>query len=142
MKQQSYSVGEIELREDAEPGAGFGVFASLPNVESVYCLARQFSERAELMPYQQVGDTVRLLVSVYLRSRVGDGLTIAVLTREPYPTTLPALQAVVERAATRVRLLGASAGRFEPSSLKRARHTLEEMAREVEHWIAETPDVA
>jgi hypothetical protein len=125
-------MGEIEFAGDHVPGEDFGAFETLPHVEKIHELAREYADVLELMPYQLVGEGMRLLVSVYLESRHAEGKVIAVLTRSPYPPDADALDDLMQVALKRAELLSHLSHRCEEASIASARNALEQLYRKIQ----------
>jgi hypothetical protein len=90
--------GEIEFDPHTLPSIDFGEFQYLPYSDDIHDLAKEFSNSLELMPYQKVGEHVKLLISVYLQLKQKPGTIIAVLIREKYPKDLTELANLVHLA--------------------------------------------
>jgi len=132
MDTQINFLGELELAEDFLRDTHLADFAAQPMVQQIWEIARAFSGRIELMPYQRDGDVMRLLVSVYLIPMGQIGKVIAVLTREPYPADRQGLQILIRKASSRLAALGAISHRFEAGSILQAKAALAELAERVE----------
>jgi len=117
-------LGEIEFAAGIPPGRDFGQFATLPNVQRIHALAHQFSHVLELMPYQKVGEPVKLLVSVYVESVLTKGRVIAVLIRDNYPADWRGLAQMVQAALEQVEVLVQLKGLYSETSIASAREAL------------------
>jgi hypothetical protein len=124
-------LGEMELTTDRPQMRDFQSFGSLPNVKVIEQLAAKFSGEAELMPYQKEGESLKLLVSIYLRPKDRKGRVILVLVRQDYPEDTINLKAVVRKALARLEALVPSAGNFDGDSLEAAQRTLTKLLAEI-----------
>lgn len=124
-------LGEMELTTDRPQMRDFQSFGSLPNVKVIEQLAAKFSGEAELMPYQKEGESLKLLVSIYLRPKDRKGRVILVLVRQDYPEDTISLKAVVRKALARLEALIPSTGNFDGDSLKAAQRTLTKLLAEI-----------
>ncbi len=124
-------LGEFELKQDSLRDSNLADFATQPMIQEIWEIARAFSGRIEVMPYQLDGDLMRLLVSVYLKPIGQSGNVIAVLTREPYPADGQGLQALIRKASSRLDSLKVLLHRFEPDSIMQAKAALAELAARV-----------
>jgi len=124
MPETSGFLGEIEFVAELLPSQEFGRFESLPDVQAIHELAHEYSQSLELMPYQKVGEPPKLLVSVYVASRLTTGRMIAVLVRDDYPPTWEALAEVVMLALLRLDALDLMTEQIEAGSIAQARAAL------------------
>lgn len=124
--------GEIEFQAEAVLESDFGEFESLPNIDLIHDLAAEFSSSLELMPYQMAGDVKRLLVSVYIGIRSKPGKVIAVLTRDPYPSSWEELEAIMTKAKGRLSNLKQLEAVYLGESIEQARLALEALSSKIE----------
>lgn len=125
-------MGEIEFHDESVPEHDFGAFETLPNVQKIHELAREYADVLELMPYQLVGEGMKLLVSIYLESKHAEGKVIAVLTRSPYPPDADALDDLMQVAMQRAELLAHLSHRYEETSIESAKNALEQLYRKIQ----------
>ena len=140
MQNQSGFLGEIEFREGFLPSGDFGDFESLSNIQWIHELAHEFSKSLELMPYQMAGDGKRLLVSVYMDTRIQNGRVIAVLTRDPYPSDWDALLGLMKTAIERLNSLNQLEAIFTCASIASAGTALRELLSKMESFRKVHPD--
>ena len=128
MQDETGFQGEIEFADGASLGSQFGEFEVLPNIGLIHELADEFSDSLELMPYQKAGDVKRLLVSVYIGVKSKPGKVIAVLIREPYPTSWDDLEGIMKKAAAQIDVLEQLDAVYQGESIDRARRAVEKLA--------------
>jgi hypothetical protein len=132
MPAQRTFLGEIELVDNLELTQEFGDFETLPNVNLVWELAREFSDRVEIMPYQKAGDIARILVSVYLELIRGRGIIIAVLARDPYPQDRASLRTMIRDSLLRLGQMTRFGQRYAAGSIERSREALVDLLERLE----------
>ena len=136
MQSEAGFQGEIEFVEKILPDQDFGDFQGLPNITLIHELAGEFSNSLELMPYQKVGDTKRLLISVYLETSNVSGKVIAVLARDPYPNSWQDLIQIMEIARERLSILDNQPGPFPAESIATARNAIASLDNKIRQHIA------
>ena len=104
----------------------------LPNIGLIHELAGEFSDSIELMPYQKAGDVKRLLVSVYIGVKSKPGKVIAVLIREPYPTSWDDLDCIMRKAAAQFVVLEKLDAVYQRESIDQARLAVEKLAFKIQ----------
>ncbi len=124
--------GEIEFAAGALLTSQFGEFESLPNIDLIHNLAGEFSAALELMPYQKAGDVKRLLVSVYIGVKSKPGNVIAVLTRDPYPTSWEDLEQIMSTSQNRIDMLEQLENIYERESIDQARAALQKLEKKIQ----------
>jgi hypothetical protein len=124
--------GEIEFAEGAQLENHFGEFESLPNIDLIHDLAAEFSTALELMPYQKAGDVKRLLVSVYIGIKSKPGKVIAVLTRDPYPSSWNDLEGIMTTAMARIANLEGLNEVYLLESIDQARLALQALNKKIQ----------
>lgn len=123
--------GEIEFDGRISPEQDFGKFQNLPLVNEIHELAAEFSNCIELMPYQKVGENVKLLISVYLESKQNSGTIIAVLIRDTYPITTIDLAKMVRHAYKIFTSLPQLTQQFEKGSILSAEDALSQLHQRI-----------
>lgn len=124
-------IGEIELESNQPETAGFSYFTSLPQAELISKMAEKHRSLVEIMPYQRESGSVKLLVSVYLKtSDKQDGRVIIVLLRENYPTDVESLIVLIRTALTRLRTFADLNQQFDADSIVAAEYELDQMLKE------------
>jgi len=131
MQEASAFMGEIEFDGDIPPDPNFGQFERLPNIDKIHELAQEYSSQLELMPYQKVGEPIKLLVSIYLKSKLAGGRVIAVMTRSDYPQEASALAEMMQTAIGRLDFVSHLAHQFEEESISSARDALEQLHKKI-----------
>ena len=140
VENQSGFLGEIEFREGLLPSGEFGDFESLANIQWIHDLAHEFAQSLELMPYQMAGDSKRLLVSVYVETRMQNGRVIAVLTRDPYPSDWDALVELMKKAVERMNYLYQLEAIYTRASITAAGAALMDLLNKMESFRKDHPD--
>jgi hypothetical protein len=129
--------GEIEFVDHYLPEKSFGEFENLPYMDDLHGLAGEFSNSIELMPYQKMGEQVKLLISVYLIPKRTSGTIIAVLTRDPYPKARSEFANMVKIAKQRFDTQTQLLQEFEKSSIDSAAEALNQLyQRMLDKWHA------
>jgi len=120
--------GEIELVSNQPQADAFSDFENLPNRKLISTLAEKHKDIMELMPYQREGESVKLLVNVYLKKPESNGRTIVILVREEYPRDVEGLRILVQAAHTRLGSAAMLKEQFDSESIELAVNGLEQLA--------------
>ena len=120
-------IGEIELTSKHPKNGDFSDFGSLVLRKNIETVAEKHKDFLELMPYQKQGESVQLVVSVYLKKTRASGRVIAVLLRADYPDNIDTLRKLVKSALERFRASNFIQNHFDPASVASAERELKKL---------------